>query len=85
MRLAAISQIDQNRISNKVKSYLPRNILRIEVATDSIRYLILEFPEISALRRNPALTGWGVPGCYQDAGLLTGLNLKYDFVHVLTL
>jgi hypothetical protein len=43
MRLAAISQIDEHRISDEVKSYLARNILRVEVASDRVSDLILEF------------------------------------------
>lgn len=68
-----------------MKSYLPRNVVCIEVAADSIRYLILEFSKIPALGRNPALTGRGVPRGDQHTGFLAGLNLKYNFVHVLTL
>jgi hypothetical protein len=35
MRLAAISQIDEHRISDEVKSYLARNILRVEIAQEA--------------------------------------------------
>jgi len=58
---AAVSQVNQHWIRHEVKSDLSRNILCFKVASDCISYLVLEFPQILALRCNPALTSRSIP------------------------
>jgi hypothetical protein len=59
--LAAVSQINQHWIRHEVKSDLSRNILCFKVASYCVSYLVLEFPQILALRCDPAVTSRSVP------------------------
>ena len=83
-RLAAVSQVNQYWIRHEMKSDLSRNILCFKVAADCISYLVLKFPQIFALRCDPALTSRSVPKSNQQSRLLARLYLEDDFVHVFT-
>ena len=82
MRPAAVSQVNQDRIRYKVKTYLPGNARRFKVASDCIGDLFLEFAQVLALRCNSAFASGSVPGRDKESGLLTWLDLKDYFVHI---
>ena len=67
--------------SHELQSDLSRNIHCFKVASNGIRCLVLEYAQISALRRDPALTSSSIPKRYERSRLLARLDLEDYFVH----
>src|SRR5260370_32804840 len=84
-RLAAISMLDQYRISNQVETYLARNPTRVKVTSHRIFHLVLKLSQILALGRDATVTRRIVPGSYENPRFLGYLDLEHDFVHDFTL
>ena len=76
------SQVNEDRIGHKVQAYLFGTATGIEVAADSVGNLILELPQILALRGDPALIIRGVPGSNEQSGFIASLELEHDLVHI---
>src|SRR5580692_1863603 len=80
--LAAISRfgIDQRRIGSEVEPDARWDRAVVEMTADGVLHLLLQFAQVSALGRN-ASAARSVPGCYQDARVIS-LDLENDLFHV---
>jgi len=67
-----------------MKSNLLGAALPVEMTSNCIGNLLLQFPQVLSLSRYATFATGSVPPGHKEAGILTWLDLENDFVHVLT-